>query len=63
MRDNAGGVPSSLVPGLFTPSFLGESGTGLGLYLSRSLARENGGALEHSPVQGGSIFRLTFPAA
>lgn len=62
VRDNAGGVPQPLLPRLFAPSFSEKDASGLGLYLSKSLARDNGGFLEHVPVDGGSIFRLTFPA-
>ncbi|HVO39196.1 MAG TPA: HAMP domain-containing sensor histidine kinase [Spirochaetia bacterium] len=62
VKDNAGGVALSRAPRLFTPSFHRESGSGLGLYLSRSLARDNGASLDYAPVPGGSIFRLTLRA-
>lgn len=40
------------------------SGTGLGLYLSRELARQHGGdILVESRVQSGSTFTLTLPLA
>lgn len=43
----------------------GTEGTGLGLYLSRLLARAQGGALEHRPGASGrgSEFVLTLPAS
>ena len=62
VKDNAGGVPSSAARRLFAPRFSQTGGTGLGLYLSRSFAQQNGGSLEYAPVDGGSIFRLSFPA-
>jgi len=62
VRDNAGGVAPSRARRLFMPSFTRETGSGLGLYLSRSLARENGATLDYVPLPGGSIFRLTFAA-
>ncbi|MEO0345868.1 MAG: ATP-binding protein [Pseudomonadota bacterium] len=37
-------------------------GTGLGLYLSRRLARALGGDLEYSPLAPGSAFSVTLPA-
>ncbi|MEL6948781.1 MAG: ATP-binding protein [Pseudomonadota bacterium] len=37
-------------------------GTGLGLYLSRRLARALGGDLEYSPLARGSAFSVTLPA-
>jgi two-component system sensor histidine kinase PilS (NtrC family) len=62
VRDMAGGVPDDQEHRLFTPSFSGSGSTGLGLYLSRNLASANGGSLEYQPLDGGSVFRLVFPA-
>ncbi|MGA2766430.1 MAG: HAMP domain-containing sensor histidine kinase [Spirochaetia bacterium] len=63
VKDNAGGVAPAAARRLFTPRYSETGGTGLGLYLSRSLAEQNGGTLEYVPMEGGSVFRLTFPAA
>ncbi len=63
VKDNAGGVPAAAARRLFTPRYSQTGGTGLGLYLSRSLAVQNGGRLEYLPVEGGSLFRLSFPIA
>ncbi len=62
VKDNAGGVTPAASRRLFAPRYSETGGTGLGLYLSRSLAVQNGGTLEYVPVRGGSVFRLAFPA-
>ncbi|MGA2612291.1 MAG: ATP-binding protein [Spirochaetia bacterium] len=62
VKDNAGGITPAASRRLFAPRYSGTGGTGLGLYLSRSLAAQNGGTLEYVAVQGGSVFRLAFPA-
>jgi signal transduction histidine kinase len=61
VRDKAGGIASGAAHRLFTLSFSETGSTGIGLYLSRSLAARNGGTLEHVPIDGGSCFRLVFP--
>ena len=63
VKDNAGGVTPAAARRLFAPRYSETGGTGLGLYLSRSLAIQNGGSLDYVPTKGGSVFRLTFPAA
>jgi signal transduction histidine kinase len=62
VRDWAGGVEEEVRPQLFKPSASGTGSTGLGLYLSRSLALSNGGRLDYLPAEGGSVFRLCLPA-
>jgi signal transduction histidine kinase len=61
VRDNAGGVPSDAAEKLFQISPSDSGNTGLGLYLSRSLAERNGGSLTYVSLDGGSCFRLTLP--
>jgi signal transduction histidine kinase len=61
VRDAAGGVDERLRHTLFTPSFSGKGGTGLGLYLARNLALANGGTLDYRPLDGGSVFILGLP--
>jgi CheY-like chemotaxis protein len=65
VRDTGPGVPSHLVPYLFTPFFTTKApgeGTGLGLSLSYGLVKAHGGVLEYeSPPQGGAEFRVTLP--
>lgn len=63
VRDNAGGVPPGDEARLFEMGCSSSGSTGIGLYLSRSLARRNGGELCHVPLEGGSCFRLSFPLA
>ena len=63
VRDSAGGVREDLRYRLFSPSVSGSGSTGLGLYLSRNLARANGGNVDYLPLEGGSSFRLTLPLA
>jgi len=61
VRDNAGGVTREAAGKLFQISPSDSGNTGLGLYLSRSLAEQNGGTLTYAPLDGGSCFRLTLP--
>ncbi len=66
VADNGPGVPEAARTRLFEPFFTTKSeglGTGLGLAVSRALAREHGGELQlepHSPL-GGAAFRLSLP--
>lgn len=64
VEDNGPGVPHEKVEEIFKPfvSSKGNRGTGLGLPVSRKLAREHGGdlTLETGP-EGQTIFRLTIP--
>ena len=62
VTDSAGGVPPDAELKLFSSAFSESGSTGLGLYLSKSLALANAGSLEYQPAQGGSIFRLAFAA-
>ena len=69
--DNGNGVPPSQSSRLFSrfarlsPPLRGEPGTGLGLYIGRTLARAQGGALDYLPLPAarGGRFRLTLPRA
>jgi signal transduction histidine kinase len=63
VRDNGGGIAPEAAQRLFSLRSPTEEGTGIGLYLSRSLAERNGGFLDHIPLDGGSCFRLAFPLA
>ncbi len=66
VSDNGPGVADAARDRVFEPFFTTKpegAGTGLGLAVSRSLAREHGGALTLEPAsaQGGASFRLSLP--
>jgi signal transduction histidine kinase len=70
VRDHGEGVPSGFVPSLFerytragTGVATRASGTGLGLFIVRSLAEAGGGRIAYEPAGPGSRFTITFPAA
>ncbi|MEZ0166108.1 PAS domain S-box protein [Kineococcus sp. LSe6-4] len=68
--DAGEGVPPEFVPHLFdrfaratTGAAAGQKGTGLGLFIARTLVNANGGDLTYHPVTGGgSRFSLTLNA-
>lgn len=65
VSDNGPGIPIGAKDRLFEAFYTskGEQGTGLGLYISRSLVEAHGGTLELvSSSSAGSNFRLTLPA-
>lgn len=62
IADRGPGVSEADLERIFEPFFTrGRGGTGLGLFLARELAQNNGATLLYEPRQGGgSIFRLVF---
>jgi two-component system sensor kinase FixL len=65
VTDRGPGVSEAIAAHLFTPFCTTKSaGTGLGLAMSRTIARANFGNLEYRPnVPSGACFTLTLPAA
>ena len=63
--DNGPGISSEIQNQLFEPFFTtSDTGTGLGLYLSRELCKNNGGNLRYiNMAESGSCFRIEFPSA
>jgi two-component system NtrC family sensor kinase len=64
VEDNGPGVRPEVRDRIFEPFFTtkGESGNGLGLWISAEIARLHGGELTLSDAPGGgSIFRLSLP--
>ena len=61
VADSGPGLAPSMQQQLFNPfvSTKGEAGTGLGLAVSRRLARAQGGELEHIPGASGTTWRLS----
>ena len=65
VADQGKGIPAALQERVFEPFFRGSSetpGVGLGLAISRAVARQMGGDLVLVPVAQGTTFRLTIPA-
>jgi signal transduction histidine kinase len=68
--DQGPGIPGRMKQRIFKPFFRihsdlteGVSGTGIGLSISRDLARLHGGELTLEPSERGSCFRLRLPGA
>lgn len=71
VRDEGVGIPESLLPKIFTKFYRVESplkqeveGTGLGLYITKSLTTAMGGQISAKSTEGqGSTFTVILPAA
>src|SRR5207248_11356644 len=63
VEDSGPGIPAELRTRIFEPFFStkGESGNGLGLWISSEIARMHGGELAALPGARGALFRLSFP--
>ena len=64
IKDTGTGIDSDIMPHLFT-KFVSKSqtGTGLGLFISKSIVEAHGGRIwaENSPEGKGAIFRFSLP--
>ena len=61
--DDGAGVPEDLAERIFLPLVSGRAeGTGLGLALAQSVAREHGGLLSYRSRAGHTVFTLLLPA-
>jgi len=64
VTDSGPGIAAGEVDHIFEPFFTTkESGLGLGLPISRRIARTHGGSLTAEQRDGGASFRLTLPSA
>ncbi|MBN2817134.1 MAG: HAMP domain-containing histidine kinase [Campylobacterales bacterium] len=64
IRDNAGGIPTSVIDRIFQPEVTTKTngqGTGIGLYMSTQIANKLGGELSVKNVQNGAAFTLKVP--
>lgn len=64
VSDNAGGIPSDILPNIFSPfvSTKGEKGTGIGLSLAKTIIEENmHGKIYAQNVGGGARFTIELP--
>lgn len=64
VADTGGGIPPTLLPRLFSPFVTTkppEHGTGLGLWISRSLVAGMGGSISVHNDTGGAVFEVTLP--
>ncbi|WP_164738587.1 ATP-binding protein [Aquabacter cavernae] len=64
VRDNAGGVPESIIGKVFQPFFTTKAagqGTGLGLSVSFGIIRDHGGNLSVANDADGAVFTIILP--
>jgi signal transduction histidine kinase len=68
LRDKGPGVPQDDIAGIFDKGYRGANaagvpGSGLGLYMARSVVEVHGGTVNYAPVaSGGAAFSLWLPA-
>jgi len=63
IRDNGGGIPEDILPKVFDPYFTTkDSGSGIGLYMSRMIMGHMNGQITALNVGGGAEFVISVPA-
>ncbi|HJV64717.1 MAG TPA: PAS domain-containing sensor histidine kinase [Geomonas sp.] len=63
IADNAGGIPGEIQHQIFDPYFStkGEAGTGIGLFMTRTIIESMGGSVSVRNVDNGAEFRIELP--
>jgi signal transduction histidine kinase len=64
IEDTGPGIPAGEIDKVFLPFFTtkpGESGTGLGLYITRDIVTQAGGTVAVDSAPGRTVFRVSFP--
>jgi len=63
VSDNAGGIPNEIVKSIFEANFTTKSeigGTGIGLYMSRFIAKKNNAKIDVQNIDDGAMFTVKF---
>ena len=64
VRDSGGGIPPQLRDKLFLPYFTTKKhGTGLGLFVTRTLIHDHNGSIDFTALDRGTRFRVGLPSA
>ena len=63
ITDNAGGIRDEIINRIFEPYFTtkGEAGTGIGLFMTRTIIEAMGGSISVCNVEGGAEFTIKVP--